>query len=62
MIAGGATPRYVRLRPRDSLSAILEESSEQALLEKLNESLAKQTVEILTLRPTMCYGIAPNRS
>ena len=29
---------------------------------KAHESVAKQTVEILTLRPTMCYGIAPNRS
>jgi len=52
MIAGGAAPRYVRLRPRPNLSAILDERS--AL-----PNVAKITVEILSLRPAMCYGLPP---
>jgi hypothetical protein len=55
---GGAPPRYVRLRPRASLSAILESRGEQALPDKVNPLIAKATVEILTLRPTMSYGLA----
>jgi hypothetical protein len=58
MVAGGPTPRYVRLRPRPSLSAILDGKSEQALPDEVNDLIAKMTVEILTLRPTMCYGLS----
>jgi len=57
MVAGGAAPRYVRLRPRPSLSAILEGRSEQALPDAVSPLVAKTTVEILTLRPTMSYGL-----
>jgi hypothetical protein len=59
MVAGGTAPRYVRLRPRESLSAILDGRSEQALPDKVNDLIAKTTVEILTLRPTMSYGLSP---
>jgi hypothetical protein len=59
MVAGGAAPRYVRLRPRPSLSAILEERSEQALPDAATGLIAKATVEILSLRPTMSYGLGP---
>ena len=58
MVAGGTAPRYVRLRPRANLSAILDASSEQALPDNVNRLVAKTTVEILTLRPTMSYGIS----
>jgi hypothetical protein len=61
MVAGGAAPRYVRLRPRGSLSAILDGRSEQALPDEVNPSIARTTVEILTLRPTMSYGLSPAR-
>jgi hypothetical protein len=64
MVAGGTAPRYVRLRPRRSLSAILDGRSEQALPgddHKMNDLIAKTTVEILTLRPTMSYGLSPAR-
>jgi hypothetical protein len=57
MVAGGAAPRYVRLRPRPSLEALLEERWEQALADGVNDLIAKTTVEILTLRPTMSYGL-----
>lgn len=61
MVAGGAAPRYVRLRPRPSLSAILEESSQQAVPDAVKALIAKTTIEILSLRPTMCYGVSPAR-
>ena len=61
MLAGGAAPRYVRLRPRPSLSAVLDGTSEQALPDGVNPLIAKTTVEILTLRPTMSYGLSPAR-
>jgi hypothetical protein len=57
MVAGAAAPRYVRLRPRASLSAILDGRSEQALPDGANHLIARTTVEILTLRPTMSLGL-----
>lgn len=57
MVAGGAAPRYVRLRPRASLSAILDGRSEQALPDVVDHLVAKTTVEILTLRPAMSFGL-----
>ncbi|HEV8578858.1 MAG TPA: hypothetical protein VGX68_07200 [Thermoanaerobaculia bacterium] len=59
MAAGGTAPRYVRLRPRPSLSAILEAGSDQALPEKVKPLIARTTVEILNLRPAMSYGLPP---
>jgi hypothetical protein len=55
MIAGGPAPRYIRLRPRPTLGAILE--GEQPLPNKVNNLITKITIEILTLRPTMSYGL-----
>jgi hypothetical protein len=57
MVAGGTAPRYVRLRSRPSLSAILDGVSEQALPDTVTAFLAKTTVEILNLRPTLSYGL-----
>ena len=57
MVAGGAAPRYVRLRPRPNVSAILDGRGEHALPEAITQSIAKTTVEILTLRPTMSLGL-----
>jgi hypothetical protein len=59
MVAGGVAPRYVRLRPRPSLSAILDGKNEQELPDKAHDLITKTTVEILNLRPTMSYGLAP---
>ncbi len=62
MVAGGLSPRYVRLRPRPSLAALLDARGEQTLPDAVNELIAKMTVEILTLRPTMSLGLElPNR-
>jgi hypothetical protein len=61
MVAGGAVPRYVRLRPRAGLAALLEGRREQALPEGVSHLVARTTVEILNLRPTMSHGLAPAR-
>ena len=57
MVAGGAAPRYVRLRPRPSLSALLEGVAEQGLPDTTSHLIARMTVEILSLRPTMSLGL-----
>jgi hypothetical protein len=61
MVASGVAPRYVRLRPRSTVSAILDGRTEQALPDAINHLISKTTVEILTLRPSMCYGLSPVR-
>ena len=62
MVAGGVAPRYVRLRPRPSLAAVLDARGEQALPDRVTAMIAKMTVEILNLRPTMSLGVpAPAR-
>jgi hypothetical protein len=57
MIAGGATPRYVRLRPRQSFSEIIDEKNEQGFDDQTNKMIEKITIEILNLKPTMSYGV-----
>jgi hypothetical protein len=61
MVAGGPAPRYVRLRPRPSLQAIIDGRDDQALPDSAIDLIAKTTVEILNLRPTMSYNLAPIR-
>jgi hypothetical protein len=62
MVAGGPAPRYVRLRPQLGLSAVLDRRGEQALPEGVNNLIARMTVEIWTLRPSMSLGVgAPAR-
>jgi hypothetical protein len=57
MVAGGTAPRYVRLRPRPSLAALLDGTSEQALPDGVTPLISRTTVEILTLRPMMSYRL-----
>ncbi len=61
MVAGGTVPRYVRLRPRASLSTIIQGGDEQGLPDGVDRLIVKTTVEILYLRPTMSYGLTPAR-
>jgi len=61
MVTGGAVPRYVRLRPRPSLSSVLDARSEQALPDGVKGLIARTTIEILTLRPTMSLGVGSPR-
>ena len=57
MAAGGAAPRYVRLRARPSLAAVLEARDDAALPDGVDHLIARTTVEILTLRPTMSLNL-----
>jgi hypothetical protein len=59
MVAGGNTPRYVRLRPRPSLAALLDERADAALPDKVNGLISRVTVEILNLRPNMLVNVEP---
>jgi hypothetical protein len=59
MVAGGAAPRYVRVRPAGSLAELLTRSGEPALPEPAARLAARTTVEILTLRPTLSLGLPP---
>jgi hypothetical protein len=59
MIAGGPAPRYVRLRPLANLARVLDATDEQGLPDAAHRMIAKLTVEILALRPTLSYGIEP---
>jgi hypothetical protein len=59
MIAGGPSSRYLRLRPRPTLAALLGDARGQALPTKTATLVAKSTVEILNFRPTMSSGLTP---
>jgi hypothetical protein len=59
MIVGGDAPRYVRLRPRASLAAILDERAEQALPDTVNGLISRLTVETLNLRQDMLLNVTP---
>jgi len=51
LLAGGPLPRYVCLRPRPNLSSLLADKN------VVPENAQRVTVEILNLRPAMCYGV-----
>jgi hypothetical protein len=61
MVAGGTAPRYIRLRPRSSLAAILDDEIGQALPDAVKPLLVRTTIEILNLRPTLSYNLKPVR-
>lgn len=59
LVLGGDTPRYVRLRPRATLAAILDQRSDQALPDRVDGLISRMTVETLTLRPNMLVNVTP---
>jgi hypothetical protein len=62
LTAGGPTSRYVRLRPQSSIATVLAGRADAMLPEAAVRGAAAVTLEILTLRPTMSYGLpAPVR-
>ena len=62
LVAGGASPRFVRLRPFPSLAALIDAQPHQALPAAANDLIARSTVEILNMRPTMSYRLpAPQK-
>ena len=57
MLAGGSAPRYVRLRPRASVAALLDGAAESALPLDAGRLAARTTIEILNLKPAMSYRL-----
>jgi hypothetical protein len=53
------TPRYVRLCPRASLAAILDERADQALPDKVNGLVSKVMTETLNRRPNILVNVTP---
>jgi hypothetical protein len=62
LVAGGTSPRYLRLRPSSNLAALLGNRPQQDLPTAAHELIARSTVEILNLRPTMSYGLTIPRN
>ena len=61
MVAGGPAPRYLRLRSRLSLAAMLDSVGDSALPAEASRLISRTTVEILNLRPTLSYGLPAAR-
>jgi hypothetical protein len=61
LVAGGQMPRYIRLRPRPSVAAILEGTPDATLPDRLLPLVARTTAEILDLRLDAAYGLAPDQ-
>jgi hypothetical protein len=59
MVVGGDAPRYVRLRPRADLAAILDERGEQALPEEARRLVSRMTVETWSLKTNMLVNVTP---
>jgi hypothetical protein len=60
MVVGGAPGRYLRLRPRASLAAILDDRADQPLPARVDDLIVTFTVETLNLRPTMLVNVTPD--
>ncbi|HEU5219776.1 MAG TPA: hypothetical protein VFU23_14045 [Gemmatimonadales bacterium] len=61
MVAGGVQPRYLRLKPKPNLAAVIEAREQQSMPEGAGKLVLRSSVEILTLRPTMSLGLSPTR-
>jgi hypothetical protein len=61
MIAGGTAPRYVRLRAQPSYASLASAARDQALPDEALSVVTKQTIEVLTQRPTLSYRLTPAR-
>jgi hypothetical protein len=59
LLAGGSAPRYVRLRPASTLAAIVAGSGSAMLPEAANNAVERVCIEVLSLRPSMSYGLSP---
>ena len=57
MLWGGDASRYVRLRPRRNLSALLEPADDDQL--RAAGAVRRVMIEIMNLRPAMSYGVVP---
>jgi hypothetical protein len=61
MVSGGSSPRYVRIRPVHDYAALLTGAADAALPDTVNRLVVRATIESLTLRPAMSYGVTPEK-
>lgn len=59
LVSGGKTPRYVRLRPKADIGAVLEDSADAALPASATALIESSKVEVLSFRPTLSYNVTP---
>jgi hypothetical protein len=59
MIAGGPAPRYVRLRARAGIASLIDARAEGALPAAAQPHVRKASVEVLSFRPVLSYGVMP---
>lgn len=59
LVLGGEPTRYIRLRPRASLAAILASRGELTLPDNVITMIATMNIETLNLRPTMLVNVTP---
>jgi hypothetical protein len=59
LVVGGQPLRYIRLRPRASLAAILDDRMARGLPEAMQDVVSTATVEVLNLRPNMLVNVTP---
>ena len=59
LVVGGDVPCYIRLRPRATLAAILDERADQAFPDSVSGLISRMTVETLNLRPNMLVNVTP---
>ena len=57
VLAGGPSPRYLRLRPRRNVSELLDTIAGEPLSDSAKEVIRNMTVEILNLRTAMSYQL-----
>lgn len=60
LVVGGDTPRYIRLRPRPDLAAILDDP-DRDLPRGVDDMISRFTVETLNLRPNMLVNVIPKQ-
>jgi len=56
LVAGGNVPKYLRLRPRSSFSAVIE-GSEDAVLAQAASIIARLRVELLVTEPSLTIDV-----
>ena len=57
LVTGGQVPRYLRLRPRSRLSAVIEKADDQVLA-PANSMITRIRVELLVTEPSLTIDVA----
>jgi hypothetical protein len=60
LVTGGATPKYLRLRPRSSVSAVMDGADDPVLAQAV-AMITRVTVELLLSNPSLTIDVATCR-